>query len=324
MAKTTVKVEIPLAEEEEPPFPAVTFIARSPKKKLSRPEKIPLLCEWVSITNENKVEKCTNATPNKEKFCDEHNTLMQHKTKKVSQETKTFVKEKSKKLSSENKTNTLKDKIKTSKDKSYLCVPDKIIVKPEQVLFYTWQQELWHKLKAPDWDYRRLMWIVGKRGLEGKSIFCSTFVSVNGGIHLKSMAGSNNLSSLISEETKFHQTVNYIFLDLPRSDKGCNIWGTLESLLNGDEYILKYRKYSQEKTIPRIVVFSNWDPPFDVDRYKQEFDIDKVISLDRWLIGHIEGHTNLRDKQVDNIIVWEPNPFHDPYWKPPSRVLEFE
>jgi hypothetical protein len=203
--------------------------------------------------------------------------------------------------------------------KSKIIVTKPIVsLQPEDTLFYSWQKEMWDMLLTSTWDYRRLIWIVGKQGLDGKTTFCDTFTKIKGGITVQYLSGASNLSSTINEEVKKNNRMEYILLDLPYSSQNQNIWDSVEAILNADSALLRYKRDQLELKDPRLVVFSNWDPPFNPEGKEKDF-----ISKYRWQIGDIEDIINAEDNEVDKIIRWRINPHYKPEWVKPKRQLQF-
>lgn len=200
---------------------------------------------------------------------------------------------------------------------------------PIDHLFFTWTQEMWAALQPNNpWDHRRLTWLVGPKGLDLKSKFASCFVSNFGGVILTTTSGCSNIATLLAEQLKAGGSLKYIFVDLPRAVNGHKMWDTLENMLNGTITVTKYKGHTLYTGDSRIVVFSNWNPPFypngeEEDASGHNTDMECPLSQDRWKIGDIVDVVNEKDKQADKIIKWRNNPFHKPDWKKPDRKLDF-
>jgi hypothetical protein len=134
---------------------------------------------------------------------------------------------------------------------------------PDKQLKYRYHQELWDMLSAKEWNYRQLMWIVDPPGGMDKSAFVRCFVDVFEGVVLKTAAGAKDISKLLANKLKNGGKLKYILIDLPRQSAQHKMWDTIECMMDGVFSSLKYD--SEELRLidrPRIIVFSNEDPPF--------------------------------------------------------------
>lgn len=198
---------------------------------------------------------------------------------------------------------------------------------------WSWQLYLRDKLLTPGWDHRLLHWIVGKLGAEGKSTFANYFINNYGGVYLSSCSGSSNIATVLAEHIKSGGSTKHIFVDLPRAAKMHKMWDTLEAILNGVITVMKYKGHTcrlgDPKTgKPRVIVFSNWSPPFDVKTIKAaEADnkknpdsaiavgMEDTLSYDRWEIGDIFSSID-SNGEPDRILTFRKNPFRTKYVKP--------
>lgn len=231
---------------------------------------------------------------------------------------------------------------------------------PKTHLKYRYHQELWDMLTAPKWDDRRLCWIVDPEGGKEKSKFCKVFTQVYGGIILKTASGAKDIARLLQQQIESGAKLNYILIDLPRAAVHHKMWDTIECMLDGIFTSLKYEgKPLVLKDLPRIMVFSNEDPPFhpvldkvrtqnegkpkffrapkgSKQKYLTEEGFSCGISDDRWRIFDlVEGKKMYQVEKDDKVVVgfkksiWlseRANPFFDPYFdqkKPEDPDLVF-
>lgn len=206
---------------------------------------------------------------------------------------------------------------------------------------WSWQMYLRDKLLAPEWNHRLLHWIVGRLGAEGKSTFADYFTNNFGGIYLSTAAGTSNIATVMHEHIKAGGSCKYIFIDLPRASKMHKMWDTLECLLNGKMTVMKYKGTTIRLGKPRVIVFSNWNPPFDIKAIKEAraanekerrnpdlydsktntyaesavaIGLDETLSHDRWEIGDIFSTVDT-EGNPDRIVTFRKNPFRTEYVK---------
>ena len=179
---------------------------------------------------------------------------------------------------------------------------------------YNWHAEMWTKLPAKEWNYRRIKWIYDPDGGKDKTNFCKCFRSHYGGMYFKTVSGSANIANCIKEQLKSGATAKYILIDLPRATKTHKMWDTIECILDGEMTSTKYRGECISMPECRPVIFSNWKP-FDDEMMetakKLKLETEDYISKDRWDFGKIVPFTNHKG-QPDYKIEWEENAFYDP------------
>jgi len=190
---------------------------------------------------------------------------------------------------------------------------------------WTWQVSLREMLLEPKWDHRMVHWIVDPPGCGGKTTFADYFCNNYGGIYLSNIAGASHIATLVSGHINSGGSCKYIFIDLPRAATDFNIYDTLEALLNGKMTVMKWHGKVLTFDKPRVVVFSNWNPPFDPKAILEAIEANKKtpslallesanLSRDRWHIGDIVNITKETGK--DKVIKWRPNPFKVEFVRP--------
>ncbi len=217
---------------------------------------------------------------------------------------------------------------------------------PAVQLKYRYHQELWDMLTSEKWDYRRLHWVVDPIGGRGKSTFVRCFSDKYGAICLKTASGSKDIAKLLQKQLEKGSKLEYIIIDLPRAAAQHKMWDTIECMLDGVFTALKYEgEVLQLTKRPRIIVFSNADPPFhpltdkvktqeagktvfvrapkgSVRKWVTEEGDSCGISDDRWRIFDlVEGTKMCHIKSDDKLVlkkkksIWlseRENPYYDP------------
>ena len=147
-----------------------------------------------------------------------------------------------------------------------------------QVILRPWQQSLLEYMKPSD---REIIWVIGKKGNEGKTWFQKYMESKYGwskiicGINLKMKGGS--ICQLLRKRSLL-TTDNFLFdVGKAKTEEGIN-YDVLESIKNG---WITADKYNSEQfrchTPNTVVVFSNEKP-----------DVKEAVQ-DRWKILQIKG-----------------------------------
>lgn len=217
---------------------------------------------------------------------------------------------------------------------------------PKKQLKKAYQQELWKMLLSKEWNYRQLYWVVDPPGGKGKSKFVRCFCDKYGAIKLKTASGARDIAELLRKRLQKGGKLEYIIIDLPRAAAQHKMWDTIECMLDGVFTALKYEGEVLELIDrPKIIVFSNEDPPFhpiiDKEKTKKEGKTVFVkapqnsgrkwateegvscgISDDRWKIFDIVSATKLCQVETTNGTeerlrksFWlseRENPFYDP------------
>ena len=147
-----------------------------------------------------------------------------------------------------------------------------------QVILRPWQQSLLEYMKPSD---REIIWVIGKKGNEGKTWFQKYMESKYGwskiicGINLKMKGGS--ICQLLRKRSLLTTDVFLFDVGKAKTEEGIN-YDVLESIKNG---WITADKYNSEQfrchTPNTIVVFSNEKP-----------DIKEAVK-DRWRILQIKG-----------------------------------
>lgn len=207
---------------------------------------------------------------------------------------------------------------------------------------WSWQLYLREKMLAPEWNHRLMHWIVGKLGAEGKTSFAHYFTNNYGGVYLSRCDNGKDIASLLDAHIKTGGSTKYIFIDLPRATKMHKMWSTLEALLNGKITVMKWKGATINLGEPRVIVFSNWSPPFDIEAIKESKELaktnakllakgkqsvpgflvgeDDTLSHDRWEIGDILATNSMSENsgqgEPDRILTWRKNPFRTEFVKP--------
>ena len=147
-----------------------------------------------------------------------------------------------------------------------------------QVILRPWQQSLLEHMKPSD---REIIWVIGKKGNEGKTWFQKYMESKYGwskiicGINLKMKGGS--ICQLLRKRSLLTTDVFLFDVGKAKTEEGIN-YNVLESIKNG---WITADKYNSEQfrchTPNTVVVFSNEKP-----------DIKEAVK-DRWKILQIKG-----------------------------------
>ena len=147
-----------------------------------------------------------------------------------------------------------------------------------QVILRPWQQSLLEYMKPSD---REIIWVIGKKGNEGKTWFQKYMESkygwskINCGINLKMKGGS--ICQLLRKRSLLTTDVFLFDVGKAKTEEGIN-YDVLESIKNG---WITADKYNSEQirchTPNTVVVFSNEKP-----------DIKEAVK-DRWKILQIKG-----------------------------------
>ena len=147
-----------------------------------------------------------------------------------------------------------------------------------QVILRPWQQSLLEYMKPSD---REIIWVIGKKGNEGKTWFQKYMESKYGwskiicGINLKMKGGS--ICQLLRKRSLLTTDVFLFDVGKAKTEEGIN-YDVLESIKNG---WITADKYNSEQfrchTPNTVVVFSNEKP-----------DIKEAVK-DRWKILQIKG-----------------------------------
>lgn len=195
-------------------------------------------------------------------------------------------------------------------------------------LEFTWQLHYLKELKSDNWNPRGFNWIVGPEGADGKSTFAKWFIHNYGGVYLSNACKINDIATILETHYKQGGSFKYIFLDLPRAAEYHKIWEAVECIVTGRINVGKYKSTQlslDDMCQPRLTVFSNFKPPYYVDKKGKFLDEDgcitdkplTTVSKDRWRIGNI---TSVLDKNGDDdkIVTWVPN-FWYGKWKPSTR-----
>ena len=147
-----------------------------------------------------------------------------------------------------------------------------------QVILRPWQQSLLEYMKPSD---REIIWVIGKKGNEGKTWFQKYMESKYGwskiicGINLKMKGGS--ICQLLRKRSLLTTDIFLFDVGKAKTEEGIN-YDVLESIKNG---WITADKYNSEQfrchTPNTVVVFSNEKP-----------DIKEAVK-DRWKILQIKG-----------------------------------
>ncbi len=147
-----------------------------------------------------------------------------------------------------------------------------------QVILRPWQQSLLEHMKPSD---REIIWVIGKKGNEGKTWFQKYMESKYGwskiicGINLKMKGGS--ICQLLRKRSLMTTDIFLFDVGKAKTEEGIN-YDVLESIKNG---WITADKYNSEQfrchTPNTVVVFSNEKP-----------DIKEAVK-DRWKILQIKG-----------------------------------
>lgn len=159
-----------------------------------------------------------------------------------------------------------------------LLRPLKIIKESE---LYSWQSELYSKVKNVIPNDRTIMWIWEEMGNVGKSAFCKFLVKTEGALFIDEGKKSDLVNLVFNADM---DQCDIIVLDIPRANGNSCSYKTLEAFKNGMVCNTKYETGVKLFNPPHIIVFSNYYPEVE------------ELSLDRWEIFKI------KDLQLERMI----------------------
>lgn len=166
----------------------------------------------------------------------------------------------------------------------------------DDLILHKWQLDLLEILKQKPSD-RKIMWVYGEKGCEGKTIFGKMLFNKKQAIHISYLKESKNMTETIKnilEQNSNNEKINTLIIDVPRAQEiGNDLFIYLEKLKDNEVIAEKYRskKLILNNGLPfHLIIFSN--------QYPKNVNYNSVLSLDRWIIYEI--NKNLTD-QLDLI-----------------------
>ena len=132
----------------------------------------------------------------------------------------------------------------------------------KNIVFYTWQQQLYEELLIEPHP-RKIIWYIDRVGGSGKSTFAAVFICrVPSAVRYGFVKPSDMALSYKGERV--------VFFDLARASYDWLPLCTLmEEIKNGEVFSGKYESCTKRFEPPHVVVFANFPPPsiaFSVDR----------------------------------------------------------
>lgn len=155
------------------------------------------------------------------------------------------------------------------------------ILEPQAL--YTWQAELEKELLGPVND-RKIIWICGKNGNEGKT----AFVKYMNWYHSYQFVTGGKTGDIGESLKDWLSSAKGVIVDYPRNmDPEEYCYDTLEMFKNGMMSLTKYKSVNRSFTSKHLVVFSNHLPKLD------------AMSEDRWDVRMLEGRNFRRPTDND-------------------------
>lgn len=142
--------------------------------------------------------------------------------------------------------------------------PIKIIDK-----LYDWQLDI-EKLVLSEPDDRKIYWFWEDKGNIGKSAFIK-YMIVKYKVLFCSGGKHSDIMNLVFNQDM--DACNCVMFDIPRANRGCISYASLESIKNGMVCNTKYETGVKIFNSPHLIVFANF-PPDDTEQ----------LSSDRWVI----------------------------------------
>lgn len=146
--------------------------------------------------------------------------------------------------------------------------------KPIKVIenLYSWQKAILEIYKEPV-DDRKVYWYWSERGNIGKSAFIK-YMIVKHKILFCSGGKYTDIMNLVFNQNM--DECNCIMFDIPRANRGCISYASLESIKNGMVCNTKYETGVKVFNSPHVFVFANFKP-----------DDMEQLSPDRWVITEL-------------------------------------
>jgi len=144
-------------------------------------------------------------------------------------------------------------------------------VKVIEVL-YDWQKKI-EDLVLGEIDDRKVYWFWESKGNVGKSAFIK-YMIIKHKVLFCSGGKYTDIMNLVFNQNM--DECSCVMFDIPRANKGCISYASLESIKNGMVCNTKYETGVKVFNSPHLIVFANFPP-----------DDEELLSADRWSINEI-------------------------------------
>jgi len=161
--------------------------------------------------------------------------------------------------------NAYKNELKNKKNKLELA-ENFSLFKPTP-----WQSVALKKLEKQ--NDRQILWVVDETGGRGKTYLAKWMIATQSAFYVQSGKKEDITFAYGNEKV--------VIFDYTRADKEYVNYGIIESFKNGLVWSPKYQSTLKIMNIPKIIVFSNWEP----DRTKLSSDRWQVMDLDSYPSG---------------------------------------
>lgn len=133
---------------------------------------------------------------------------------------------------------------------------------------YPWQAKVLQNLDKPPHD-RKILWFVDEVGGKGKTSFARYLEVTRTDLQCVPLGRSADMGHVLD----FSKTT-FVF-DIPRTVGEHVPWGFIEKLKDGTVFASKYESAIRRVRPPRIIIFSNMEPPPTTE--KGGFSADRVV-----------------------------------------------
>lgn len=143
--------------------------------------------------------------------------------------------------------------------------------KPIKIItdLYPWQKRI-EELALSEVDDRKVYWFWEGVGNRGKSAFVK-YMLVKHKVLFCSGGKYSDIMNLVFNQDM--DSCNCVIFDIPRANRGCISYASLESIKNGVVCNTKYETGYKVFNNPHIIIFANFPP-----------DDDDCLSSNRWVI----------------------------------------
>lgn len=178
-------------------------------------------------------------------------------------------------------------KLKTRCGNVYTNIPNLKIKKRLITEYRPWQVKLIQLMKKYEEDDRKIIWVVGRQGSEGKTVFAKDWYNLNPDETAYVCGKAGDMKYFLAERFfNDNEEIKYIFIDCVRSEESTISYKGIEEIKNGFFFSTKYKsKMVSYNIVPTLVIFSNEEPNYS------------KLSKDRWIILDID-----QDKLIEQSI----------------------
>lgn len=136
-------------------------------------------------------------------------------------------------------------------------------------------------------DERKIYWFFEPEGNVGKSSFCKYLIAMHNAIFIDEGKKADLMNHILTASQK--QEIDLVVLDVPRDNKNCISYKSIESIKNGMIYSSKYEGGQLLFNSPHVIIFSNYPPD------------ESKLSKDRWEIFEIVDNFDIKKYDSNNI-----------------------